>query len=135
MKFVEKRSFADPEAAARKLLELADAFEPIQAGRIYIEKINGPFLFALKGSRRSTRPALIMRSPRAGWSCTRAGHFSASPRRAPRCLPTESPCRGCRKSERTTPLSLAATLCAIPTRIKTTRTSYRSKGLTSSTSL
>lgn len=50
MKFVEKRSFADPEAAARKLLELADAFEPIQAGRIYVEQINGPLLFALKGT-------------------------------------------------------------------------------------
>jgi hypothetical protein len=40
----------DPEAAARKLLELANAFEPIQDGRIYIEKINGPFLFELKGT-------------------------------------------------------------------------------------
>jgi hypothetical protein len=37
MKFVEKRPFADPEIAARKLIELANAFEPIQEGRIYIE--------------------------------------------------------------------------------------------------
>jgi hypothetical protein len=36
--------------AARKLLELANEFEPIQDGRIYIEKINGPFLFELKGT-------------------------------------------------------------------------------------
>jgi hypothetical protein len=36
--------------AARKLVELANAFEPIQDGRIYIEKINGPFLFELKGT-------------------------------------------------------------------------------------
>jgi hypothetical protein len=50
MKFVEKRPFADPEIAARKLIELANAFEPIQEGRIYIEKINGPFLFELKGT-------------------------------------------------------------------------------------
>jgi hypothetical protein len=50
MKFVEKRPFADPEVAARKLLELANAFEPIQDGRIYIEKINGPFLYELKGT-------------------------------------------------------------------------------------
>jgi hypothetical protein len=50
MKFVTDRPFADPEAAARKLLELANIFEPIQDGRIYIEKINGPFLFELKGT-------------------------------------------------------------------------------------
>jgi hypothetical protein len=47
MKFTEPRPFADPE---RKLVELANAFEPIQDGRIYIEKINGPFLFELKGT-------------------------------------------------------------------------------------
>ena len=50
MKFVEPRPFADPKAAARKLVELAYAFEPIQDGRIYIEKINGPFLYELKGT-------------------------------------------------------------------------------------
>ena len=50
MKFIEPRPVADPEVAVRKLLKLANAFEPIQDGRIYIEKINGPFLFELKGS-------------------------------------------------------------------------------------
>ena len=44
MKFVDPGPLADPAAAARKLLELAYAFEPVQDGRIYIEKINGPFL-------------------------------------------------------------------------------------------
>jgi len=35
MTFAEGRPFADPEVAARKLLELANAFEPIQdAGSI-----------------------------------------------------------------------------------------------------
>ena len=38
-------SYADPENAARKLLELANAVEPVQEGRIRIEKIKGPFLF------------------------------------------------------------------------------------------
>jgi hypothetical protein len=50
MKFVDPHPLADPEAAARKLLELAHAFEPVQDGRIYIEKINGPFLFELTGT-------------------------------------------------------------------------------------
>jgi hypothetical protein len=45
MKFVTNRPFADPEKAARRLTEHAQAFEPIQEGRIYIEKINGPMLF------------------------------------------------------------------------------------------
>jgi hypothetical protein len=39
MKIVEKRPYADPKVAARKLVELANAFEPVQDGRIYIEKI------------------------------------------------------------------------------------------------
>jgi hypothetical protein len=43
MKHAEARPYADPEAAARKLLELAASVEPIN-DRIHIEKINGPFL-------------------------------------------------------------------------------------------
>ena len=50
MKLVTDRPFADPDAAARKLIELANAFEPVQDGRIHIEKVNGPFLFELKGT-------------------------------------------------------------------------------------
>jgi hypothetical protein len=34
--------FGKPDAAARKLMELANAVEPVQDGRIHIEKINGP---------------------------------------------------------------------------------------------
>ena len=50
MKFIAERPFADPDAAARKLMQLANAVEPVQDGRIYIEKIKGPFLFQLKGA-------------------------------------------------------------------------------------
>jgi hypothetical protein len=52
MKFVEPGPFADPDAAARKVMELANAFEPVQEGRIYIEKINEPFLYRHKGTTR-----------------------------------------------------------------------------------
>lgn len=45
MRYVNSRPFADPEAAARKLLEIANATEAVQDGRIHIEKLNGPFLF------------------------------------------------------------------------------------------
>jgi hypothetical protein len=50
MKFVDTRPFADPEAASRKLLEIANSVEPVQDGSIYIEKINWPFLSEFKGS-------------------------------------------------------------------------------------
>ncbi|MGC0395921.1 MULTISPECIES: hypothetical protein [Bradyrhizobium] len=49
MRHVEQRPYADPEAAARKLIELAASIPPVQDGRIHIEKINAPFLYTLKG--------------------------------------------------------------------------------------
>jgi hypothetical protein len=50
MKFAEPRPYADPEKAARRLLEIANSIEPVQDGRIHIEKINGPFLSQDKAS-------------------------------------------------------------------------------------
>jgi hypothetical protein len=44
MKFVEPSHFTDPDAAARKLVEMANASEAVQDGRIFIERINIPFL-------------------------------------------------------------------------------------------
>ena len=43
MKFAADRPYADPEKAARKLLEIANAAEAVQDGRIHIELINAPF--------------------------------------------------------------------------------------------
>jgi hypothetical protein len=48
--FIEPRPYADPEVAARKLLEIANSVEPVQDGRVYIEKINWPFLSEHRGS-------------------------------------------------------------------------------------
>jgi hypothetical protein len=50
MKFVNQRPYADPAVAARKLLEIANATEAVQDGRIYIETINGQFLFQEGGT-------------------------------------------------------------------------------------
>jgi len=50
MKLTVERPFANPEAAARKLVELASGIEPVQDGRIHIEKINAPFLYTLKAT-------------------------------------------------------------------------------------
>ena len=52
MKFAtdRPRPYADPEKAARKLVEIANAVEAVQDGRIHIELINAPFLFEHKAS-------------------------------------------------------------------------------------
>jgi hypothetical protein len=50
------RPFADPDKAARRLLEHAHAFETIQDGRIYIEKLNGPFLYIDRAPLLSIAP-------------------------------------------------------------------------------
>ena len=50
MKYATDREYADPEKAARKLLEIASTIEPVQDGRIYIELLNGAFLFSHGGS-------------------------------------------------------------------------------------
>jgi hypothetical protein len=42
--------YADPEKAARRLLEIANTVEPVQDGRIHIEKVNWPFLSQDKAS-------------------------------------------------------------------------------------
>jgi len=39
LKFATDRPFADPDAAARKLVEIANGVEAVQDGRIYIERI------------------------------------------------------------------------------------------------
>ena len=66
MKLTADRPFADPDKAARRLLEHAHAFEPIQDGRIYIEKLNGPFLFGDKGTPAEYTAGLELAIER-GW--------------------------------------------------------------------
>jgi hypothetical protein len=65
MKFVTPSQFADPDAAARKLVEIANATEAVQDGRIYIELINGPFLAA--GGTPDQYRAALARAIALGW--------------------------------------------------------------------
>ena len=65
MKFTD-RPFADPEKAARRLMHHAHAFEVVQDGRIYIEKLNGPFLFGDKGTPAEYSAGLALAIER-GW--------------------------------------------------------------------
>ena len=66
MKYTADRPFADPEKAARKLLEIANAADAVQDGRIHIEKINGPFLFKEGGSPAEYGAGLALAISR-GW--------------------------------------------------------------------
>jgi hypothetical protein len=50
MKLTADRPYADPEKAARKIIEIAKAVEPVQDGRIHIEKVNAPFLYKERGT-------------------------------------------------------------------------------------
>jgi hypothetical protein len=65
MKFVEANPFADPDATARKLVEIANGVEAVQDGRIYIERVNEPFL-AAGGSGEQFRTG-IARAVALGW--------------------------------------------------------------------
>ena len=65
-KYVEPRPFAEPEAAARKLMEIANSIEPVQDGRIHIELINWPFLHELRGSPAEYKAGLDLAIER-GW--------------------------------------------------------------------
>jgi hypothetical protein len=65
VKFVTDRPFADPDAAARKLIEIANATEPVQDGRLYIELINAAFFNA--GGTLAEYRAGIERAIAMGW--------------------------------------------------------------------
>ena len=66
MKFVDSRPFADPDAAARKLLEIANSVEAVQDGRIHSEKVNGPFLCEFGGTPAEYRAGMD-RAIAKGW--------------------------------------------------------------------
>jgi hypothetical protein len=66
MKFAADRTYADPENAARKILEIANSVEAVQDGRIHIEKINAPFLYKERGTPAEYKAGLDLAVAR-GW--------------------------------------------------------------------
>jgi hypothetical protein len=66
MKLATSRPYADPEAAARKLIEIANSVEAVQDGRIHIELINGPMLFEQKATPAEYSAGLNLAMER-GW--------------------------------------------------------------------
>ena len=69
MKYAAPRPYADPEKAARRIVEIASTVEPVQDGRIHVELINGPFLFKDKG-----QPGRVRRGHEAGAGARLARH-------------------------------------------------------------
>ena len=84
MRFTADRPYSDPETAARKLLEIANAAEVMQDGRIHIESTRH-FCIGKAQRQPNTRLAWTWRSPAAVWCFTRAARSSGSGRRAPIC--------------------------------------------------
>jgi hypothetical protein len=75
MKLTTDRPYADPEAAARKVVELAHAFEPVQDGRIYIDKINGRFIDQAGNSPAEYTPGLKLAIARGRLELHESGTF------------------------------------------------------------
>ena len=84
--FVAARPFADPDAAARKIVEIANDVEAVQNDRIYIERVNAPFL-AVGGNGDDFR-AGIERAIALGWLWRHeSGTYLKFTDAVPRCLP------------------------------------------------
>jgi hypothetical protein len=66
MKFATAPAYADPEVAARKLIEIANSVDAVQDGRIHIELLNGPMLFELKATPAEYSAGLKLAIER-GW--------------------------------------------------------------------
>jgi hypothetical protein len=75
MKFAKPRPYANPETAARKLVEIANAVEVIQDGRIYIEQINEPLLFEHKASPAEYKAGLELAMARGWLTLDRSGTY------------------------------------------------------------
>jgi hypothetical protein len=65
MKFAADRPFADPEKAARKLIEIANATAAVLDGRIHIELLNLPRSCGPMAASTNTKPGLSARSATA----------------------------------------------------------------------
>jgi hypothetical protein len=69
MKFVEPRAYADPEVAARKIMEIANSLEPYMDGRLLTEKLNAAMLYKPKPLRHNGARALSTLSTRHRSRC------------------------------------------------------------------
>ena len=90
MKFAADRPWSDPEKAARKLVEIANSVEVVQDGRIYIELINGPFLFREKGTPKEYKAGLDLAVERGWLELHDSGTFVKFTKAGLTCSPDQS---------------------------------------------
>lgn len=81
------RPYADPEAAAKRILEIAKSVEPAIRGRIYIGIVNGPFLFRDRGSVAEYGAALRLLIERKQLFLHESGTFVWLPESTPSLWP------------------------------------------------
>jgi hypothetical protein len=74
MKFATTQ-YADPEVAARKLIEIANSVEAVQDGRIHIELINGPMFFEHKATPAEYTAGLNLAIERGWLALDRSGTY------------------------------------------------------------
>jgi hypothetical protein len=60
VRFAASRPYANPDLAARRLVEIANDVEVVQDGRIFIERVNAPFLVSNSSSAKSEHRALLV---------------------------------------------------------------------------
>ncbi len=65
MKYTAPRPYADPDAAARRVMEIANSTEAVQSV-VHIEKINGPMLYK-DGATPAEYWAGLQRAIEKGW--------------------------------------------------------------------
>jgi hypothetical protein len=65
-KFIDARPYADPEAAARKIMEIAKGLGDVWDGRLFTEKLNFPMLSEFGASPGEWR-AGVDRAVENGW--------------------------------------------------------------------
>ena len=81
MKLTTERPFANQDAAARKLVEIAAGIESVQDGRIYIELVNTPFL-KMGGSGDQFRGGIAAAVDRGWLEMHESGTFIRLPKEA-----------------------------------------------------
>ena len=91
MKLTADRPYSDPEKAAHKLVEIANSVEAAQDGRIYIELINGPFLFREKGTPDEYKAGLDLAIERGWLVLHESGTFVRFTKAAQICSPDCEP--------------------------------------------
>lgn len=65
-KFIEPRPYADPETAARKIMEIANGLGDVWDGRLFTEKLNWSMLHDFRATPAEWR-AGIDRAVENGW--------------------------------------------------------------------